>query len=552
MTDYISLMRPDLRDIKPYVSAASLSQGATAAIRLDANENPWPPFGKIGEVCETNRYPTFEEIALYNRLAEVLGVKPDQLCIGRGSSEAIDLLLRLFCCAGEDELLVCPPTFSMYEITGRIQGAKTIAVPLLDNGQLDLPNIEKSWTDKTKLIFIPTPNAPMGHMMNQEDILALCKKREDKSIIIADEAYMELTDTPDGLLPVLKDYPNLVILRTLSKAYGLAGERLGTAIAHADLINLMQRISAPYSLAQSSIKAALDALSPAGLSLFRERVKTIKQERARLQDALPKSPLIKHVFDSATNFFLVQSTDLEAMNAAFAKYGVRGRPHVCAIPDTLRFSIGSAEENTLLLEALGVIEEAKPSSDRIAHVVRSTSETEINALVNLDDTHAPHVETGIGFFDHMLCQIAQHGGFGLTLTCKGDLKIDQHHSIEDCGLALGEALQKALGNKKGIERFGFNAPLDEALASVALDLSGRPHLEFGGTFPALKAGDFDTEMVPHFFQSLATALGATLHITVKGDNTHHMIEATFKAFGRALGQAIKQSGECIPSTKGSL
>lgn len=552
MTDYISLIRPDLKDIKPYVSAASLSQGAMASIRLDANENPWPPFGKVGEICDTNRYPTFEEIELYNRLAEVIDVKPDQLCIGRGSSEAIDLLLRLFCRAGQDELLVCPPTFSMYEITGRIQGASTISVPLLDNGQLDLPKIESSWTDNTKLIFIPTPNAPMGHMMNQDDILALCKKRENQSIIIADEAYMELTDTPNGLLPKLKDYPNLVILRTLSKAYGLAGERLGTAIAHADLINLMQRISAPYALAQSSIKAALDALTPAGLSLFTQRVNTIKQERQRLLEALPKSPLISRVFDSVTNFFLVQSTDLEAMNTALVKYGIRARPNVCAIENSIRISIGNEEENTLLLEALGVVEATQPCSDRISHIVRTTTETEINVLVNLDKTHEPKIETGIGFFDHMLCQIAKHGGIGLTLTCKGDLKVDQHHSVEDCALALGEALRKALGDKKGIERFGFNAPLDEALASVTLDLSGRPHLELGGTFPALQAGDFDTEMVPHFFQSLAASLGATLHITVKGDNTHHMIEATFKAFGRALGQAIKQTCCDVPSTKGSL
>lgn len=550
--DYLSLIRPDLKDITPYVSAASLSQGATTAITLDANENPWPPFGKVGEICATNRYPTFEEIDLYRRVAQVLNVEPSQFYMGRGSSEAIDLLIRLFCRAGQDELLVCPPTFSMYEITGKVQGAKTISVPLLENGQLDLPSIKASCTDNTKLIFIPTPNAPMGHTMNSDDLLELCRTRENNSIIVADEAYIELTDTPTGLLSVLKDYPNLVILRTLSKAYGLAGERIGMAIAATELINLIRRIAAPYVMTQSSIKAAMDALSPTGLSLYTQRVNIIKQERDRLTNLLPQSPMIERVFDSVTNFFLVQSNDLEGMVAALTRFGIRARPNVCAIPNTIRLSIGSPEENTILLEALDVIDIEKKTSSRTAQVTRDTNETKINVLVNLDEALSPKIDTSIGFFDHMLCQIAQHGGFGLTLTCDGDLKVDQHHSIEDCALALGEAIKKALGDKKGIERFGFTAPLDEALATVTLDLSGRPHSEFNGKLPASMAGEFDTEMVPHFFQSFAMALGAGLHVSVKGDNTHHMIEASFKALGRALRQAIKQNSDAIPSTKGCL
>ncbi len=550
--NYINLIRPDLKGITPYVSAASLSQGAITSIRLDANENPWPSFGKIGDYCDANRYATYEENELYQRLAEVINVKSQQLCLGRGSSESIDLLIRLFCCAGKDEILVCPPTFSMYEITSRVQGAKTIHVPLLDNGQLDLSQIEESCTDNTKLIFIPTPNAPMGHAMDKADILKLCAMRKDKSIIIADEAYIELTDTPEGMLPDLKDLPNLVLLRTLSKAYGLAGERLGMAIGHEDLINLMHSIAPPYPLAQSSIKTAMDALSPAGLSLFTQRVEVIKQEQKRLLRLLPQSPLITRVFDSVTNFFLVQSNDLKALNKALTKYGVRARPNVCTIENTIRISMGSPEENTLLLEALGVTDTHAPLNHRTAQIIRETSETKINVLVNLDQASEPKINTGIGFFDHMLCQTAKHAHLGLTLICEGDLNVDQHHTIEDCAIALGDTIKKALDDKKGIERFSFTTPLDEALASVTLDLSGRPHLGFEGSFSSPLAGEFDTEMVSHFFQSLTNALGATLHIIIQGKNTHHMIEAIFKAFGKALGQAIQKTGEDIPSTKGTL
>jgi len=548
--DYLSLIRPDLKNIKPYVSAASLSQGAKASIILDANENPFTPFGKIGEFCDINRYPTFEEIDLYNRVSQILNVKTKQFYIGRGSSEAIDLLIRLFCCAGKDEILICPPTFSMYEITANVQGAKTIKTPLLKNGQLDLLQIEKDCTDNTKLIFIPTPNAPMGHKMNDKDILKLCDIRKDKSIIIADEAYIELTDNPDGLLPNLKeltdnpdgllpnlkDYPNLIILRTFSKAYGLAGERLGMAIADADLISLLRSIAGPYAISQSSIKAAMDVLSPVGLSVCNKNINIIKQERERLIKLLPKSPFIKKLFDSVTNFFLVQSNNLEEINIALNKFGIRARPNVCDIENTIRISIGSPEENSILLEALNVKDNSNVKSSRTAKITRKTNETNINLFVDLDKNNNSNIDTGIGFFDHMIDQIATHGNFSISLSCDGDLKTDQHHSIEDCALALGEAIKKALGDKKTIERFGFTSPLDEALATVSIDLSGRAFCKFNGEFPSTIVGEFDTEMVKHFFQSFS----------------NHMIEASFKALGRSLKLAIKETGDSIASTKGSL
>ncbi len=191
-------------------------------------------------------------------------------------------------------------------------------------------------------------------------------------------------------------------------------------------------------------------------------------------------------------------------------------------------------------------------SDRVATVRRCTNETSISVSVNLDSAKNTRIESGIGFYDHMLEQIARHGGFGLVLECDGDLNVDEHHSVEDTAICLGSALRSALGNKFGIGRYGFLLPMDESEAKVALDLSGRASFKFSANFPRDRVGELSTEMVEHFFRSLAESLGAALHIEVEGENTHHMVEACFKAVGRVLRQAIARTGTELPSTKGTL
>ena len=191
-------------------------------------------------------------------------------------------------------------------------------------------------------------------------------------------------------------------------------------------------------------------------------------------------------------------------------------------------------------------------SARTASVTRRTRETEIAVDVNLDAEAPVSISTGIGFFDHMLEQVARHGGFALTLTCTGDLGVDEHHTVEDCALALGEALRAALGDKRGIGRYGFVLPMDEALAQVAIDLSGRPYAVFNGRFGRESVGGLPTELVPHFFRSLADSLGAAIHVEVRGENAHHMIESCFKGTGRALRRAFRVRGDAVPSTKGTL
>ncbi len=230
--------------------------------------------------------------------------------------------------------------------------------------------------------------------------------------------------------------------------------------------------------------------------------------------------------------------------------------------------IGDRETDLALARALGIkgllvgntkgsltwseVSNALTPGARLATEKRMTRETSIEVGVNLDASAPISVTTGIGFFDHMLEQIAKHGGFSLDMRCVGDLHVDTHHTIEDTALCLGAAIRKALGDKRGIARYGFQLPMDESEARVSLDLSGRPYCKFDGSFCDNRVGDVPTELIPHFFQSLADALGAALHISVTGTNTHHMVEACFKATGRALRQAIKVENSELPSTKGVL
>lgn len=184
---------------------------------------------------------------------------------------------------------------------------------------------------------------------------------------------------------------------------------------------------------------------------------------------------------------------------------------------------------------------------------RKTHETDISLMLNLDGNGSNKISTGLAFFDHMLEQIARHGNVDLHLTCKGDLHVDEHHTIEDCAIVLGEAISEALGDKRGIERYAFVLPMDESRASVSLDLSGRPYLVFEGGFSREKVGDFPTEMARHFFYSLAIGMKATLHIEVTGENDHHKIEACFKGFAKTLREAVRRTGgNKVPSSKGSL
>ena len=521
---------------------------ATGALHLDANESPWLPAPADASVEGYNRYPAQQPPELMQRLARLYGVHPAQLMAGRGADEAIDVLLRTFVDPGE-RVVICPPTFGYFATATRIQGGTLVEVPLLDGFAMDESGVMKA-AGKAKVIFLCSPNNPTGNSMRREFALELATANPN-TLIVVDEAYIEFSDQP-SLAGEVADHRNLVVTRTLSKAYGLAGVRMGVAIADPALIAQMLKVLPPYPVARPVERAVLRALGPAAMSAYSDRIETWSRERARMAEALATSPFVAEVHPSDANFLLFRARDVETMLDTLSRADVRIRDFRSKLPDTFRLSIGSPEENDIALRALGV--DVASRDDRKAEVFRATSETDIRVDVALDGPASSHVATGNGFFDHMLDAFGKHSGIGLTVVADGDHHIDAHHTVEDAALTLGTALRRALGDKRGIGRYGFTMPMDETQARVAVDLSGRPAFRWSGDFPTDHVGEFPAEMCPHFFQSLAQTLGAAIHIEVEGDNTHHMIEAVFKGVGRALRPALARGGKdtSIPSTKGVL
>ena len=530
-------------------AAYSARGGTTGALHLDANESPYAP-PPVRGAKGYNRYPEQQPTALRQRLADLYSTTTERVMVGRGADEAIEVLLRTFCEAERDEVMICSPTFGYYKTCAQIQGAGIIDVPLDKNYQWDTKAIIKA-ADKAaslKLIFLCTPNNPTGTIIKDDLVEQLCQ-RFPKSLIVIDEAYQEFSSAP-SYTPKTQDYQNLVVLRTLSKAYALAGVRGGVAIADPRVIELMLKVLPPYPIARPVEDAIITALSPAAMSTHAARLTEWLSERERMFEALKTSPFIEKVYPSDANFLLIDVQDDEVLMKELSKRQVKIRDYR-KMTGHMRISIGSPEENTIALKAFGVSVEEK-RADRIGETHRKTKETDISVRVNLDDPARIKIDTGIGFYDHMLESLAKHSGIGLVLTCKGDLEIDAHHTVEDCALALGTALKQALGDKAGIGRFGFVMPMDETQARVAVDLSGRPAMTFKGEFPTDHVGEFPAEMCPHVFESLAQTLGAAIQIEVEGENTHHMIEASFKGVARALRPAFARSGTDIASTKGVI
>jgi len=545
------LARPEILALEPFdIAAQANSAFGPDAIKLDANENPYPPLVDGPLAASVNRYPEPQPAKLKSALAALYGVEADNVVITRGADDAIDMLIRAFCRPQEDAVAICTPSFSAYAHFVRLQGARLVQIPLTAEFDFDADAFIAAARSEAslKLAFICTPNNPTGNEVDPALILRVADALPE-TIIVADEAYLDFSATP-SLAAEAARRPNLVVLKTLSKAYGLAGARVGCAIGEPEMMAMAARALPPYPMPSPSVDAAITALSPSRRAVHAERVARIKADRDRLAVVLAQSPIVRKVRTGGGNFIFLEVEDPEGLSRKLRSLGIRVRFRPNAAPGGLRLTIGTEAENSAALAALGVQLDNAP--ERRAEVTRDTKETQIAIALDLDRQNPRKIETGVPFYDHMLDQVAAHGGFSLLLSCDGDLEIDAHHTVEDCAIALGTALSRALGNKRGIRRFGFALPMDEAEAQVLIDLSGRPYCKFEGEFAASHIGDYPTEMTPHVFRSLADSIGAAIHVKVDGENDHHKTEACFKAFGRALRDAIRLEGDALPSTKGVL
>jgi histidinol-phosphate aminotransferase len=545
------LARPEVLALEPFdISARANSDFGPDAIKLDANENPFAPLVEGALAASVNRYPEPQPVRLKSAMAALYGVEPENLVITRGADDAIDMLVRAFCRPGEDAVAICKPTFSAYAHFVRLQGARLIEVSLDPDFDFNAERyIAAAKAEASlKLAFICSPNNPTGNEVDPADVLKVVDSLPN-TLIVVDEAYLDFSSTPSLCAEAVKR-PNLVVLKTLSKAFGLAGARIGCAIGEPELIAIAARTLPPYPLPSLSIAAAMAALAPSRRAIHEERIAQIKAERDRVASLVASSPGVNSVHKSGGNFLFLEVEDAEGLARKLRSLGIRARFRPNAAPGGVRLTIGTEAENAAAMAALGVI--APTSGGRRAEIARDTKETKIAVAVDLDRSGPRKISTGVPFYDHMLDQIAAHAGFSLILSCDGDLDIDAHHTVEDCAIALGQALGRALADKRGIGRFGFALPMDEAEAKVLIDLSGRPFSQFEGEFEAPNIGAYPTEMTAHVFRSLADSMGAAIHVKVQGENDHHKTEACFKAFGRALRQAIRIEGETLPSTKGVL
>jgi histidinol-phosphate aminotransferase len=348
--DPLALARPDIVALKPYAHAA----WDPRLERLHANESPWRVPGDAS-AAGLNRYPEPQPQALVEALAALYGVQPAQLLVGRGSDEGIDLLTRAFCTAGRDAVIVCPPTFGMYAVAARIQGAAVSSVPLRrDAGYaLDLPAIRAALVPQVKLVYLCTPNNPTGNEIAEADVLAVLEACAGRALVVVDEAYGEFCGHA-GHARRLAGFPHLVVLRTLSKAHGLAGARVGSLLAQPAIVALLRKIIPPYAMAQPTVEAALQALQPPAQAVARERIVATIAERARLAAALAPLPAVVRVWPSAANFLLVEFRDAGAALRAIMDAGliVRDFRGTAGLGEALRLTIGTPEQNDRLLRSL--------------------------------------------------------------------------------------------------------------------------------------------------------------------------------------------------------
>ncbi|MEO7066401.1 MAG: histidinol-phosphate transaminase [Rhodanobacter sp.] len=345
----LDLVRPEIRALQPYSSARMEANGGS--VFLNANESAWAPLGDHGLGC--NRYPEPQPAELIATLAAMYGVRHEQLLIGRGSDEAIDLLVRAFCRAGQDAILIQPPTFGMYSVCAHIQNAAVIEAPLADDFSLDVDALLAAVTPAVKLIFVCTPNNPSGQCVPRESIERLLQQLDGRALLVIDEAYIEFA-YEDSVADLIDRYEYLAVLRTLSKAWALAGARIGCLLANPEVIALLRRIMPPYPVPLPSVAAAMAALSEVGQTQSREHLTVLRSEHERVRGALAELDCVRNVLPSQANFLAVRFDDAGAVYQRLLAAGVvvRDVRRYQNLGDALRITIGTPAENDTMLAAL--------------------------------------------------------------------------------------------------------------------------------------------------------------------------------------------------------
>jgi histidinol-phosphate aminotransferase len=350
MTRTLELARPDIRSLQPYQHAA----WEPSLERMHANEMPWRAAGDESH-AGLNRYPEPQPAELITHLAALYGVSPENVLAGRGSDEGIDLIVRAFCRAGQDSVLICPPTFGMYKVSARIQGAGVVEVPLVkERGfSLDVAAVLSAWHSDVKLVFACTPNNPTGNLLEGDALESLCTELNGRAVVVVDEAYIEFARA-ESLARKLDRFENLVVLRTLSKAFALAGSRCGALLAHPEIVRLLARVITPYALPTHTIESVLRLTDREHQTESQRRLDLVRAERERLSDQLARLPMIRRVWPSDANFVLVDCVDAERVLRAAASVGLiirdpRSQP---GLASSVRISVGTPEQNERLLRGI--------------------------------------------------------------------------------------------------------------------------------------------------------------------------------------------------------
>jgi histidinol-phosphate aminotransferase len=521
--------RPVPEGFEPYIWASTPEEVAARrglrpemVIRYDANVPPLPgvPQIPLGEsFARANEYPEGTYRELREAAAGYVGVDPDWIVPDAGADGVIALVAQTFLGPGR-RAAIAVPTYPLYAIASGIEGAEVVP-----------------FEEEADVVWLCNPNNPTGDLLEPEDVARLARGRPD-AVVAVDEAYFEYCGK--SIVPLIADVPNLIAIRTVSKAFGFAALRVGFAVAAPEVARELEFRREPGPIGTLAAKIASAALREP-----RFDVEEAVVERERMRSALLGAGY--DVPHGNANFVLIREAEAPALADRLEEQGLVVRRY----PEAIRITVRIPAENDLILAALGAA--PQPAAARSALVVKTTAETALRLSLSLDGQGRARVDTGIGFLDHLLAQLAFHGGLDLELLAGGDLGVDEHHTVEDVLAALGDALGQALGSRDGLARYGSaTVPMDEARATAAVDLVRRPHAEVSLAFKGERVGGLAPTLLPHALERFAQQAVLTLHVEGSGEDDHHLAEAAFKVLGRALREAIAPGAGGIRSTKGSL